>query len=126
MVLEQSARQWIDQFLRTYDLIPSEADPCVYHDTAMRIIVGIHIDDGITASIDPRQPDAIIQYLETIFKIVKGPMDYYVGFQVSQDSTTNAITLHQSRFLQTSYSVLICSTAIPCQHQLTLRRLSVI
>lgn len=100
--LRQSARQWnikFDLFLKTYDLIPSEVDPCVYHDADMNLLLGIFIDDGIAASGDISRLNAVISYLETIFKVVKGAMDYYVGFQVHQDPITHNITLHQTRYL---------------------------
>jgi hypothetical protein len=65
----------------------------------MTILLGIFIDDGIAASGDSARLNAVIAYLETIFKVVKGAMDYYVGFQVHQDSATHTITLHQTRYL---------------------------
>ena len=100
--LKQSARQWnikFDTFLKTYNLIPSEADPCVYHDNGMNLLLGIFIDDGIAASGDTKRLTAVISYLETIFKVVKGAMDYYVGFQVHIEPDTHAITLHQTRYI---------------------------
>lgn len=65
----------------------------------MSLLLGIFIDDGIAASGDTARLQAVISYLETIFKVVKGPMDYYVGFQVHQDPLTCNITLHQTRYL---------------------------
>jgi len=100
--LKQSARQWnikFDTFLKTYDLIPSEANPCVYHNIGMTILLGIFIDDGIVASGDITRLNVVIAYLKTIFKVIKGAMDYYVGFQVHQDSVTHTITFHQTWYL---------------------------
>jgi hypothetical protein len=46
--LKQSARQWnikLDSKVKKYNLHPSEADPCVYHDVDMHTIIGIFVDD---------------------------------------------------------------------------------
>lgn len=57
--LRQSGRQWnikFDQFLKKYNLIPSDADSCVYYnktiDGHIEAIVGIFVDDGIACAID--------------------------------------------------------------------------
>ena len=100
--LKQSARQWnikFDGFLKTYNLFPSEADPCVYHNATMSLLIAIFIDDGLAASTDKKHLTAVIHYLETMFKVVTGAMDYYVGFQVHHDPLTRSITLHQTRYI---------------------------
>lgn len=51
--LRQGARYWnieFDLFLQKFDLIPSEADSCVYHDKNMDTILVIFIDDGLACS----------------------------------------------------------------------------
>ena len=85
--LKQGARQWnkkLDTFCEKYDLIPSEADPCVYKSKLDDLtLLGIFVDDGLICSDNPDKLDAIMLHLSTKFKVSQGDAgDYYVGFEV--------------------------------------------
>ena len=105
--LKQSGRLWnhtFDTFLKLYNLLPSDADTCVYYrPTASKqsvdLIVGIFVDDGIVCASNEHDLDAVIQHLSSIFKITHGPMDYYVGFQVHCDLSNHTIFINQARYI---------------------------
>ena len=85
--LKQSGRLWnhtFDAFLKLYNLTTSDADSCVYYrltpDNSVDLIVGIFFDDGIVCASTPADLDAVIDHLQSTFKVTHGPMDYYVGF----------------------------------------------
>ena len=95
-------RQWnlrISNFLKQFRLIASEADCCVYsnHDN-LHTILGIYVDDGVITSTNPAYIESILIYLESAFKVTRGDMDYFVGFQIKRCSLTG-IFVHQERYI---------------------------
>ena len=104
--LKQSGRLWnhtFDAFLKLYNLITSDADTCVYYrltaNQTVDLIVGIFVDDGIVCATNEADLDAVIQHLQTNFKVTHGQMDYYVGFQVHRDPVTHTILINQARYI---------------------------
>ena len=104
--LKQSGRLWnhtFDIFLKLYHLLTSDADTCVYYRltaaNTVDLIVGIFVDDGIVCATSEADLDAVIQHLQTNFKVTHGPMDYYVGFQIHRNTDTHAILINQARYI---------------------------
>ena len=102
--LKQSGRLWnhtFDAFLKLYDLITSDSDTCVYYrlkpGAPVDLIVGIFVDDGIVCASTAQDLDAVIEHLQSMFKVTHGPMDYYVGFQVHHNPLTHTIHINQTR-----------------------------
>ena len=102
--LRQSARQWnlrITTFLKQFQLIVSEADCCLYSNHGdLHTILGIYVDDGLIASSNPAYVESIMTYLESTFKVTRGEMDYFVGFQINRCPLTGSIFVHQERYIQ--------------------------
>ena len=101
--LRQSARQWnhrISTFLKQFRLVVSEADCCVYSNHGqLHTILGIYVDDGLIASTNTYYIESILIYLESTFKVTRGEMDYFVGFQIERCPTTGSIFVHQERYI---------------------------
>ena len=104
--LKQSGRLWnhtFDTFLKLYHLLTSDADSCVYYrltpTKSIDLIVGIFVDDGIVCATSETDLDAVIKYLQTHFKVIHGPVDYYVGFQVHRNPDTHTIVINQARYI---------------------------
>ena len=104
--LKQSGRLWnhtFDTFLKLYHLLTSDADSCVYYrltpTKSIDLIVGDFVDDGIVCATSEMDLDAVINYLQTNFKVTHGPVDYYVGFQVHRNLDTHTIVINQARYI---------------------------
>jgi hypothetical protein len=101
--LRQSAHQWnktMDKFLKQWELISNDPDSCVYRNKGkFHTLLGIYVDNGIIASLHPEYIDNKISYLERHFQVVKGSMEYFVGFQIEQDPVIGSIFIHQTRYI---------------------------
>ena len=104
--LKQSGRLWnhtFDVFLKLYDLTTSDADTCVYYRLkpghTVDLIVGIFVDDGIVCASTAQDLDAVIEHLQSMFKVTHMPMDYYVEFQVHHNPITHTIHINQTRYI---------------------------
>jgi hypothetical protein len=101
--LRQSARQWnqkFDSFFKQWELMSCHADSCVYQNKgSLHTLLGIYVDDGIIASTKPNFIEDILIYLESNFKVVRGEMDYFVGFQIERDHCNGSIFIHQTRYI---------------------------
>jgi hypothetical protein len=77
-----------------------DADTCVYRNKgSLHTLLGIYVDDGIIASTKPNFIEDILIYLESNFKVVRGEMDYFVGFQIERDHCNGSIFIHQTRYI---------------------------
>jgi hypothetical protein len=65
----------------------------------LHTLLGIYVDDGIIAPLYPEHITSIITYLETNFKVIKGRMEYFVGFQIDRNPFTGSIFIHQTRYI---------------------------
>jgi hypothetical protein len=105
--LKQSAKQWnkkMDKFLKQWELISSDVDSCIYCNKGeLHTLLGIYVDDGIIASLYPDYITSILNYFETNFKafnyIIKGGMEYFVGFQRERDLFSTSIFVYQTRYI---------------------------
>lgn len=101
--LRQSTRQWnlhISNFLKQFRLIVSQADYCIYSNHGeLHTILGIYVDDGIIALTNLAYVDNILVYLESTFKVTRGDMDYFVGFQINRCPLAGSIFVHQERYI---------------------------
>ena len=96
--LKQGARQLnkkFDIFCEKYDLIPSEADPCVYRSKLDDLtLLGIFVDDCLICFDNPDKLDAIMLHFSTKLKVSQGDGDYYVGFEVIRRKEAGIVFLH--------------------------------
>ena len=62
-------------------------------------MLGIYVDDGIIASTKPGYIEDILTYLESAFKVVRGGMEYFIGYQIDHDPSTGSIFIHQTQYI---------------------------
>lgn len=98
--LKQASRNWnvkFTQFLESYKLKSSTADPCVFTGTERRIILGIFIDDGIVAASHEEDITDLMNFLMKEFKIRIMEAENFVGLEINR-STDGSIRLCQMAY----------------------------
>ena len=87
--LKQAPRAWNDkfhEFLSSYGLERSSADPCVYvSDKEGYIILGIYVDDGLLCCSSKTTKDKMINEMNKKFEIKVGMPNCFVGLQVQRN-----------------------------------------
>ncbi len=102
--LKQASRTWnqkFDDFLTRFGLTASLADPCVYYlrEGCNITMVAIWVDDGLVASNRKELLLAIVQYLQTHFRITSGPADIFVGLLIQRDRPGKRLHLSQPNYI---------------------------
>lgn len=86
--LKQASRNWnakFTEFLKSYKLEASSADPCVFTGSGeRRIILGIFIDDGIVAATHEEDITNLMNYLTKEFKIRVMAANCFVGLEIDR------------------------------------------
>ena len=87
--LKQAPRAWnnkFHEFLSSYGLERSYADPCVYvSDKEGYIILGIYVDDGLLCCSSKTTKDKMINEMNKKFEIKVGMPNCFVGLQVQRN-----------------------------------------
>lgn len=85
--LKQAPRKWNEKFtnfLKKFSLVSSEADPCIFHNKNLSIIILVYVDDGIVIHRDSHQVRELLEAMKNEFKITVGPVDRYLGIEIEQ------------------------------------------
>lgn len=86
--LKQASRNWnkkFTDFLKSYNLKVSTADPCVFIGNGeRRLILGIFIDDGIVAASHEEDITNLMNYLTIEFKIRVLEAECFVGLEIER------------------------------------------
>ena len=101
--LRQAGRQWhemLSRKLKSLELLPNVADPCVYHgqrgNQALYMI--IYVDDMLIVSSNRKWIKQVKDELQKEFDIKDlGPVQYCLGIEINRDS--NKIYLTQRRYI---------------------------
>lgn len=100
--LKQASRCWnkkFTSFLRSYGLVASEADPCVFISRSKKkvIILAIYIDDGLLAISDESCMNDFMNRMCEEFQFTIKDLNYFLGIEimVSYDGT---ISMHQEAY----------------------------
>lgn len=72
----------------------------ITHPNKVKTILSIFVNDSIVCLTNTAKLEDIIQYLDMIFKITCGDMEYYIGLEVYQNQQTTLTFLHQHRYIQ--------------------------
>lgn len=103
--LKQAGRQWnikLDAAIRKYGLIKSTADPCIYFDKNIDIIIAIYVDDILIYYRNEEKLQRIKDFLHLNFKMKDlGKAKSCLGMSINQHS--NGIDLDQSVY---TYDIL--------------------
>lgn len=103
--LKQASRAWkekFNHFLIQYGFTRSNADSCVYfqRDENNITIIAILVDDGLLCSNHQSKLEDIVNYLSDKFKITSGPVDHFVGLEISRDRCKGPIHISQQAYVK--------------------------
>ncbi len=124
--LKQAGREWnrkIDDILRSIGFERSFTDGCVYHRIKADniAVIVLYVDDMLVACSSEKLIEGIVSDLNAnVEAIDRGPIQYFLGMEISRDSPCGNIQLHQSRFteeLLKEWGMFDCkssSTPLPC------------
>lgn len=101
--VKQAARCWNEKFtkfLRDYDLMPSEADKCIFTgvNDDVKIYLALFVDNGLIASKSRTALDSIIEALANSFEITRGDSSAFVGLQIERDRVGKVMRIHQRAY----------------------------
>lgn len=115
--LKQSGRQWnhkFSQFLQAWNLIQSNADPCVFYSTTSPwLATTIFVDDSLAICKVKKLLQEMISYLKTNFDVTTGEVDMYIGLHITRDRASPSIFIDQHRFTETLLAKYGFSKAAP-------------
>jgi hypothetical protein len=126
--LKQASRAWnekFNHFLIQYGFTRSDADSCVYfqRDENNITIMAIWVDDGLLCSNHQSKLEDIVNYLSEKFEITSGPVDHFVGLEISRDRCKGLIHVSQQAYVKkilTRFRMGDCKPrsipADPCSH----------
>jgi hypothetical protein len=67
--------------------------------TSSKIIIGMHVDDGIVATNDVKMYDQLIAELQEDFKLSSyGKLEWYLGCKIEQDLDKGTVTITQGKY----------------------------
>ncbi len=103
--LKQAGRNWnktLDSFLRSNNLEPSKADPCLYvakdSDDRKFFAIAIYVDDIIQITNDNERRKSFINQISKKFKITDmGEIHWILGTAI--ETTPDNIKMHQERYI---------------------------
>jgi hypothetical protein len=103
--LKQASRAWnekFNHFLIQYGFTRSNADSCVYfqRDENNITIIAIWVDDGLLCSNLQSKLEDIVNYLSDKFEITSGPVDHFVGLEISRDRPKGLIHISQQAYVK--------------------------
>lgn len=100
--LKQSGRQWnlkLEATLKSFGLLKSRVDPCVYHTANCQLIIAIYVDDILIFWKNAELRDQLKSALSNAFKMKDmGTARSCVGFNITYDDSTNGIWLDQTKY----------------------------
>jgi hypothetical protein len=102
--LKQAPHVWnarFNEFLVTFGLTRSTADPCIYyrHKGEEMTILAIFVDDGLACSNKKKSLQQIIEHLKKEFQIRTMDADRFLGLEISRDRQKRELTVTQPQFI---------------------------
>lgn len=103
--LKQSPRQWYQRFhqcMINLGYLRLQSDPNVYsrHATGIFLLLAIYVDDILLLCNSQSALDAAKEELHCSFSMSDmGPLHFYLGIQVHQDSSQGIITISQQSYI---------------------------
>lgn len=96
--LKQSPRCWnkkFTDFVRSYGLKESDADPCLFVSSkpGHKLVLGIFVDDGLLAAEKEEDIEVFLKGMSDTFKIRSGPLKHYLGMEI--EKKIGSIFIHQ-------------------------------
>lgn len=102
---KQAAHLWqqnLNTFMVEFGFDRSLADPCLYmlREGEILLIAAVHVDDVLCAYNDNERYDKFWVKFSQRFKATRGPMEVYLGMEVTRDRDARSITLTQSVYIE--------------------------
>ena len=104
--LKQSPRNWnkvLDDWLQSYGLEPSTADPCVYvkiDSNGDVLLIGIYVDDAVVVG---NTMDIVNEFKGAISKRFQmkdlGNLHWLLGMEIKRDRHLGTIEIHQTAYI---------------------------
>lgn len=103
--LKQASRNWnfkFIEFLKTFEMKQSIADPCVFYGSIEnnKIILLLYVDDGLIMSPSKRGLQIFLDALSKTFRITYGEHNYYVGLEIHRDRLNKSIKINQYSYIK--------------------------
>jgi len=102
--LKQAGRQWYKKLAEKlasmgFKCLQSDRSCYVFTDGNVRIIIPIHVDDGVICAKTDSDIDRVIAQLGSSFKVKDlGPTEWFLGIKIERDAQTGAISLSQRQY----------------------------
>jgi hypothetical protein len=93
----------VDQFLKSLDFVPCQADPCIYsyNRDGVRLMISIHVDDLLVAGNSRKELDILKAKLHAELECKdQGPVDYFLGVNITRDRANRKLYLSQEHYLE--------------------------
>lgn len=102
--LKQASRVWnkkFTDFLQSFGLKISKADPCVFigKDGDKNIYLAIYIDDGIIASHDEHFIENLLYWMNKEFQTTTCELQYFLGLEI-QRRNDGSVFVHQEAYVK--------------------------
>lgn len=106
--LKQSPKCWnkkFVEFLKNYKFEQLKGDQCVFKGILEEnvIYIALYVDDGLVLSKSKHAINALMKHLQDKFKVtydIEGDVKQFVGMQITHNSQTNTVILHQKPYIQ--------------------------
>lgn len=100
--LKQASRCWnkrFTNFIKDFGFTECQADPCVFvrRNKQSQTILAIYVDDGLIASNDDKEVQAIVAHLKREFEIKDFEAKCFLGFEI-EHRTDGSIRIHQAAY----------------------------
>ncbi len=112
--LKQSPHGWnqkLKAFLDRYGMQCSDADPCIFYNTAEghKLLVALYVDDGLVASQNAEDMQQFLLELFSEFSVTVSPASCFLGLQIQQHSDSVFINQqHYTRQLLAKFNMYDC------------------
>lgn len=102
--LRQAPRSFntkLTQVLKSFKLLQSQADPCLYyrHERNDILILAVYVDDAMLFSSNQEQLDRLLEQIGNAFEITSSALDTFLGIQISIDKNHNT-SLNQKKYIR--------------------------
>lgn len=111
--LKQASRCWnekFSEFLRSFDLKSTDADPCVF--VRENLIVAIYVDDGLIAGVFQEDIRNLIQHLQNSFEVKIYEARCFLGLEINR-KMNGSISVSQSSYAEKIVSKFNITDAHP-------------
>ncbi|XP_024890178.1 uncharacterized protein LOC112468471 [Temnothorax curvispinosus] len=88
--------------LKKFNLVPSQADPCVFYGTVdgHELYVLLYVDDGLVLSRSTELIHQLLSHMKRNFELTIGNCQYYVGMEIRSDRAKKGMCIGQQAYIK--------------------------